>query len=95
MLAARNLSFSRGARPILSAIEGELRPGRVTALLGPNGAGKSTLLKLFAGELPPSSGSIELGGRPLAGQAPRKSHSGARCCRRNRSWLSHSRCGRW
>jgi iron complex transport system ATP-binding protein len=71
MLAARNLSFSRGARPILSAIEGELRPGRVTALLGPNGAGKSTLLKLFAGELPPSSGSIELGGRPLTGQAPR------------------------
>jgi iron complex transport system ATP-binding protein len=66
VLTARNLSFSRGTRPILTGVEGSLRPGRVTALLGPNGAGKSTLLKLFAGELTPASGAIEFGGQPLA-----------------------------
>ncbi len=71
MLAARDLHFSRGDRKILDAVSGELRPGRVTALLGPNGAGKSTLLKLFAGELDPAGGIIELGGRPLAAQPPR------------------------
>jgi ABC-2 type transport system ATP-binding protein len=36
-------------------------PG-VTGLLGPNGAGKSTLLHLIAGFLPPSRGSLTVGG---------------------------------
>jgi iron complex transport system ATP-binding protein len=71
MLAAREIYFSRNSRKILDAVSGELRPGRVTALLGPNGAGKSTVLKLFAGELIPHGGSIELDGRPLAAQPPR------------------------
>jgi iron complex transport system ATP-binding protein len=69
MLAARDLHFSRGSQKILDAVSGELRPGRVTALLGPNGAGKSTLLQLFAGELLPQSGVIEIGGQPMAKQS--------------------------
>ncbi len=36
-------------------------PG-VTGLLGPNGAGKSTLIHMMAGFLPPSTGSVEIGG---------------------------------
>jgi ABC-2 type transport system ATP-binding protein len=40
-----------------------LRAG-ITGLLGPNGAGKSTLLHMMAGFLAPSSGSVEVGGRP-------------------------------
>jgi len=38
-------------------------PG-VTGLLGPNGAGKSTVLHLIAGFLPPSRGTLTVGGKP-------------------------------
>jgi len=36
----------------------------VTGLLGPNGAGKTTLLHMMAGFLPPSQGSVTVGGKP-------------------------------
>jgi ABC-2 type transport system ATP-binding protein len=37
----------------------------VTGLLGPNGAGKSTLLHMMSGFLPPSRGTVTLGGVPV------------------------------
>lgn len=40
------------ARPALSALELQVRPGERLALLGANGAGKSTLLGLIAEDLP-------------------------------------------
>jgi ABC-2 type transport system ATP-binding protein len=36
----------------------------VTGLLGPNGAGKTTVLHMMAGFLPPSQGTVTLGGQP-------------------------------
>jgi manganese transport system ATP-binding protein len=45
--------------------------GAVTAVIGPNGSGKSSLLNLLAGLLEPSSGSLEMFGRPVSG-----SHTG-------------------
>jgi len=40
--------------------------GRITALLGPTGIGKSTLLHVLLGLAPPSAGTIEIDGRPMA-----------------------------
>jgi ABC-2 type transport system ATP-binding protein len=46
----------------------DIPAGRVVGLVGPNGAGKTTLLSLAVGQLPPTTGSIEvLGGRPASG----------------------------
>jgi ABC-2 type transport system ATP-binding protein len=54
-----------GTQEALHEVSLRLEPGRI-GLLGPNGAGKSTLLKILLGLLPPSSGTGEVLGRPLA-----------------------------
>src|SRR6201984_1135652 len=54
-----------GSQQALRDVTLTLEPGRV-GLLGPNGAGKSTLLKILLGLLPPSSGTGEVLGQPLA-----------------------------
>jgi iron complex transport system ATP-binding protein len=70
MIRAENVSFARGRRRILEAVNLSLRPGEVTALLGPNGAGKTTLLKLLAGELRPASGRVAIHDRSIDSLRP-------------------------
>jgi NitT/TauT family transport system ATP-binding protein len=48
----------------LSPIDLCLKDGEFGALIGPSGCGKSTLLRLIADILPPSGGSIKIGGAP-------------------------------
>ncbi|MDF5702282.1 heme ABC transporter ATP-binding protein [Aeromonas hydrophila subsp. hydrophila] len=62
LLHCRQLSLSRGSRPILDRLDLSLQAGSLTALLGPNGAGKSSLLKCLTGELE-HQGEIRLFGR--------------------------------
>jgi iron complex transport system ATP-binding protein len=58
---------NRGSpRQVLSDLDLEVVPGRFVALLGPNGSGKSTLLRTIVGMQPSLSGSVTLGGHPLA-----------------------------
>ena len=52
--------------PALAGVTLNLPHGRTTALVGPSGAGKSTLAALLLRFIEPSSGSIRLGGLPLA-----------------------------
>ena len=55
----------------------ELERGQVHAVIGTNGAGKSTLINLLSGELPPSSGTVELLGRDVsAWPQPRRARAG-------------------
>jgi ABC-2 type transport system ATP-binding protein len=62
MLSARGVSKLFGQVRALNEVDLEIGPG-VTGLLGPNGSGKSTLLKLFAGQLLPDAGQVQLMGR--------------------------------
>ncbi|KKB63780.1 L-arabinose transporter ATP-binding protein [Robbsia andropogonis] len=50
----------------LAGISFTCHPGAVHALMGENGAGKSTLLKILSGAYQPSSGHLEIDGKPVA-----------------------------
>lgn len=50
---------------VLNGIDLEFRHGEFVALMGPSGSGKSTLLSILGTLLKPTSGNIELVGKPL------------------------------
>jgi sulfonate transport system ATP-binding protein len=60
-----------GEREVLKALDLEIPPGQFVAIVGRSGGGKSTLLRLLAGLDTPSSGSVLLDDRPVAGLPPR------------------------
>ena len=65
MLAAQNVSVSKGGRAILRDVSCQAHAGEFIAVLGPNGAGKSTLLSVLAGLLKPDSGQVLLDAHAL------------------------------
>ncbi len=54
-----------GGRPILRAIDIEVRSGEFLALMGANGSGKSTLVRALTGLRPLTAGTLELFGTPF------------------------------
>ncbi|MDO5552696.1 MAG: ABC transporter ATP-binding protein [Planctomycetia bacterium] len=50
----------------LKALDLEIRQGEVFGLLGPNGSGKTTTIKLLLGLLFPTSGEVNILGRPAS-----------------------------
>lgn len=56
--------FTRRRAPALRDVSFEVASGEIFGLIGANGSGKSTLLRLLAGLTRPSSGSLEVRGRP-------------------------------
>ncbi|HSK53168.1 MAG TPA: ABC transporter ATP-binding protein [Clostridia bacterium] len=54
----------------IRAVDGldlEVQPGEMMTVLGPSGCGKTTVLRLIAGLETPDGGTIEIGGRRVAG----------------------------
>ena len=67
-IIADDVRFSYVAgREVLHGISLTIEPGERLAIVGPSGAGKSTLGRLLAGVHAPGSGTITVGGVPLAG----------------------------
>jgi ABC-2 type transport system ATP-binding protein len=62
-LEVRNLSKRFGRRPVLDAVDLDVRPGEAVALVGENGAGKTTLLRICAGLLRADAGTVMVDGR--------------------------------
>ncbi|MEM7126595.1 MAG: ABC transporter ATP-binding protein [Chloroflexota bacterium] len=56
-----------GSVEALRDVSFTLNEGRILTLLGPSGCGKTTLLNIVAGFLAPTSGQVELGGKPIVG----------------------------
>jgi spermidine/putrescine transport system ATP-binding protein len=46
--------------------------GEFFSILGPSGCGKTTILRTISGFLPPTSGTVRIGGRDMAGVGPNK-----------------------
>lgn len=58
-LTASDISFVRGATPVLNHVDLVVTPSSRVAIVGENGRGKSTLLHVLAGLLPPDSGVVQ------------------------------------
>ena len=66
------MRYGEGAQAVsaLESISLAIAEREFVTIVGPSGCGKSTLLYLVAGFLRPTSGSIRLQGRPIAGPGP-------------------------
>ena len=69
LLALDAVSIRLGGRQILDRVTFSLAPGEFTGLIGSNGAGKTTLLRIVMGLRTPDTGSVRVGGKPLARRA--------------------------
>lgn len=65
LLAAQDVHFAYGQRPVLRGVNLTIEPGELVALLGTNGSGKTTLLRLIAGTLRPDAGEVRFDGRSV------------------------------
>jgi len=66
LIVLSGVSFRYDRTPALVDIDLTIREGDFLAIIGPNGSGKTTLVKVILGLLEPSSGSVEVFGKPLA-----------------------------
>src|ERR1041385_5155574 len=66
MIRIDNLVKSFGAKRAVDGISFTVERGEVLGFLGPNGAGKSTTMRMITGFMPPTEGSVAVGGFDVA-----------------------------
>ena len=70
MLRVKNVNTYYGKVHALKNVSLHLSEGEIVALIGANGAGKTTMLNTLSGVIPPTGGTIQFLGQPVAGLAP-------------------------
>ncbi len=62
MIKVENLKKAFGSKFAVNGLSFKVERGEVLGFLGPNGAGKSTTMRMITGFIPPSDGTISVGG---------------------------------
>src|SRR5215467_1363905 len=62
MIKVSNLTKDFGTKRAVDGISFGVERGEVLGFLGPNGAGKSTSMRMITGFIPPTSGTVTIGG---------------------------------
>ena len=62
----RGVSVDFGAVRALDEVSMTIPDGELAVVIGPSGSGKTTLLRVIAGLATPASGTVEIGGEPVA-----------------------------
>ena len=65
MIKVQNLTKLFGTKRAVDDISFSVERGEVLGFLGPNGAGKSTTMRMITGFIPPSAGTISVGGHDI------------------------------
>jgi osmoprotectant transport system ATP-binding protein len=67
MLTLSGVTKSYGGATVVSPLDLDVPAGATCALIGPSGCGKSTVLRMSAGLVPPTAGSVLIGGQTMNG----------------------------
>src|SRR5689334_6814750 len=65
MIKVQSLTKAFGPKLAVNNISFSVERGEVLGFLGPNGAGKSTSMRMITGFIPPTSGSVSIGGHDV------------------------------
>jgi ABC-2 type transport system ATP-binding protein len=69
MVQVEGLTKLYGEFTAVNELSFSIQPGEVVGLVGPNGAGKTTTLRCLAGIIPPSRGTVRVGGHDITRDA--------------------------
>ena len=69
MIKVQNLVKVFGTKHAVDGVSFSVDRGEVLGFLGPNGAGKSTTMRMITGFIPPSAGTVTVGGFDVVDQA--------------------------
>lgn len=69
MLSVEGLTKYYGHLRAVEDLTFQIKAGETVGLLGPNGAGKTTTLRLITGFMPPTAGTVTVGGKDMMEQA--------------------------
>lgn len=67
VIKTKQLTKQYGTQKSVADLNIHVRRGRIYGLLGRNGAGKTTTMKMLLGLTQPTSGEVEIWGKPLSG----------------------------
>jgi len=95
LLAAENVTVTRGGRAILRDVSVQAHAGEFIAVLGANGAGKYTLLSVLAGLVKPDSGKVMLDQQGAGVTIDETAAARRSYLPQNRIWTGRSRWSGW